>query len=170
MGRWRVSCEDGVERSVEPLALEALVESIVLLSLLSVTLLAIAVAAQSAAKPAPAPAPSAEALDEARWVREIGPLLALELVERELRAVASATPLPGMADMQVGIERRYRVCRRQLRAIGNELRHGDERARSIAALLESSPPAGLQVSPTVRAYESRQVVLAALDRLRDVAA
>lgn len=145
-------------------------ESIVLLSLLSVTLLAIAVAAQSATKSGGAPAPVAAAVDDARWVREIGPLQALELVERELRAVASATPLPGMADMQVGIERRYRTCRRQLRAIGQELRRGDERARSIAALLESSPPAGLQVSPTVRAYESRQVVLEALERLRGVAA
>lgn len=104
------------------------------------------------------------------WVADVGPVRALELVERELRDIASRTPLPGAAGVSVSIEGRYRACRRQMLAISVALRGGDERARAVASLIESAPPGGMQVSPTNRAYESRQIVAEALTRLRAAAA
>lgn len=113
------------------------------------------------------PAPQGVHVCDTGWVADVGPLAALKVVERELRDIAARTPLPGGAGASAAIEVRYRACRRQVMAVGAALRGGDTRARAVAALLDAAPPAGMQVSPTVRAFESRDLVLQAIGRLQD---
>jgi hypothetical protein len=140
-------------------------EALVWFALLSAVVVASGLAVRSLHRPAPAP--QGDHVCDAGWVADVGPLAALKVVERELRDIAGRTPLPGGAGTSAAIEVRYRACRRQVLAVGAALRSGDHRERAVAALLDAAPPAGMQVSPTVRAFESRDLVLQAIDRLQD---
>jgi hypothetical protein len=115
-------------------------------------------------------APAVVLEDDRGWVEEVGVRAALALVERELRTIASRTPLPIHAGDEGSWEMRYRTCNRQMRAIARVLVEGDAHERAIAHLIKAAPASGTQMSTNVKAYAAHRLVRDALDHLWDQAA